>query len=213
MPFIDDVWYADGLIPYSAEGISAAEASNLASLFALRERFDFSWANASERAAQLNMVQGSRGYQTDTRTEYIYDNSSWRVAVGHIEMTATAVVPNGAVALVGSFTVDAALTTDTTMATPTASGTVSVVRPGVYAVSSLTTMIQAPATGRTFIELADPTGIIYRSSIVVGEDAGSTSMPNLRTTAPNSLIEFRIFRNVAAPTGPTNTRIRLTRIG
>ncbi len=74
----ESVDYPDG----SSSGLASAFATfatAIANLFKKRERFDFTWANSSERTGQTGMIQGSRGYQEDTKAEYAYDGSTWRL--------------------------------------------------------------------------------------------------------------------------------------
>lgn len=83
------VYVHDGSGSMSPAAISSAEGSNLANLLKNRQRFDFEWANAAARGAQTGMVQGSRGYQIDTKTEYLYDAGQWRLAIPYIEFSST----------------------------------------------------------------------------------------------------------------------------
>lgn len=203
--------------PVSLVQESQTQGATIQAALNKRERYDFVWANSSERTSQTGMVQGSRGYQIDTKSEYIYDNSAWRLAAPHIEFTTSkSNIANGTVAYVGTFAVDNPPTTDSAMATVGSDGIIVIANPGLYAISSLSTMVATPATDRTFLDLAlstDDSQLIQRVSIVTGEDKGSISMPNLRITSSNVNCYFKIFRNVTTPSQPVTTRVRVTRIG
>lgn len=71
----ESVYIHDGTGSADPVAISAAEGSSVANLMKNRERFDYTWANSTERTEQTGMVQGSRGYQEDTRAEYVYGSS------------------------------------------------------------------------------------------------------------------------------------------
>lgn len=44
-----------------------------------RQRYEFVWQDAADRDAQTDMVEGSKGYQIDTETDWIYDGANWRL--------------------------------------------------------------------------------------------------------------------------------------
>ena len=87
------------------------------------------------------MVQGSRGYQVDTRSEYSYDASNWRLALSHAEFTASASTGNASLTLAGTFTLDATKSTNSTFVTPGTSGILILDDPGIYAISSVSTIM------------------------------------------------------------------------
>ena len=100
-----------------------------------RERYDFVWANSSQRTSQTGMVQGSRGYQSDTKSEYIYDNSTWRLALPYAQVSSTSTTcAAGAFTAVNNFTIDNSLSTDITFVQATGN-TITLVSPGVYSMT------------------------------------------------------------------------------
>jgi hypothetical protein len=65
--------------PASIVTESAAQASTIQIALDRRQNYDFRWANAAARAAQLNMVYGSQGFQVDTGEGFFYDGASWKL--------------------------------------------------------------------------------------------------------------------------------------
>lgn len=202
-----------------ADGTSAGDpfasvnalANSVADLMGNRERFDYTWANSTERTAQTGMVQGSRGYQEDTKTEYIYD-PTWRLALPWAEFTASKTgSDSGSTTTAGTLSLDATQSTDSVFVVPGASGILTLVRPGVYLIS-VTAQIGIATTGRTFVEILYPGSTVYsRSSIVVGEDTGTLTAP-VRTVSDNTSISVNFFKTVGG-SSTTNTRVRIARIG
>lgn len=198
--------------PTSLVQMSQSMGDSIQTAFNKRQRYTYVWPTSAERTAQTGMVQGSLGYQVDTKSDYIYDASAWRLQLSHIEFTSTGNTADGGPYGIGTFTMDATNTTDSSMATALGNGTITVLRPGIYAISSLT-LFGTAATGRTFIDLAVPNPTLYqRVSIVVGEDAGALSMPNARIVAANTIIGFTAFKTTGTTIAPTN-RVRITRMG
>jgi len=212
---LNGVWYADDYTAYSAAGISATEASNLDTFFANRERFDYVWVNASERGAQTGMAQGSRGYQTDSKSEYVYDSNAWRLQLSYAEFTATASTPSGTLTFSGNLTLDGSKSTNSTFVVPAGNGILKIVDPGIYAISTVSNTVGViGASGRSFLDLSlvASAGDTQRVSINVGEDRGSLSAPSVRITAPNQLVYFQHFFTAGA-TVNMNTSVRIARIG
>lgn len=217
------VWSPDGSTSMSVAQIGALQAANLANLMGNRERFDYDWANAAARNAQTGMTQGSRGYQRDTRAEWIFDLGGWRLALAHVELTASRQVQFNAVQyFVGAFSIDSAASTDTSLVTTPSEGTIRFVNSGVYALSSTTRLRRGdtwePATGRTFLNLSvfpDIEDIIQRTSIAAGEDTGSLSVPNVRVPVADYGVYMHVYKTTATETTDlrAETRVRITRIG
>jgi len=212
----DSIAYPDISTAQDQPAYMAVHASSVQAALSLRQRFNFVWANASGRTSQTGATNGSTGYQLDTRTEYQFENGSWRLATPHIEFTATATAPDATVTLAGTFSIDAALSSSTIMATATSNGVITLTDPGIYSISTLSAIANTvPVTGRSFLDLAttsNDTGLLVRSSINVGEDKGSISMPNLRVTASGTTLYFKVFQTSAASRSVA-TRARITRIG
>lgn len=208
----ESVYIHDGTGSADPVAISAAEGSNLANLMKNRERFDYTWANSVERTTQTGMVQGSRGYQEDIKTEYIYDNSDWRLALPWSEFTASKSTGDTAITTtVGTLSIDSTQSTDANFVTPGASGILTLVQPGVYLIS-VTLATNAATTGRTFIEILYPGSTVYsRSSIVVGEDTGTLTTP-MRTTAANTSFSVNFYK-ITGGTTTVATRVRIARLG
>lgn len=217
----ESVYIHDGTGSADPVAISALEGSSVANLMKNRERFDYTWADAAERAAQTGMIQGSRGYQEDSKSEYIYDNSAWRLGLAYAEYTSvTTGVANSVVTSLGSFTLDASASTDSTMATPGGTGVIRIANPGIYSISSLCALkvgagANDPATSRTFIDVAlsgsiDP---LQRMSCQTGEDRVSLSLPTYRVAVANTDLLFQIFKNTSGSAGTyVDTRVRIGRL-
>jgi hypothetical protein len=204
--------------------ISAAEGSSLANLMKNRERFDYTWADQSERAAQLGMVQGSRGYQEDIKSEYLFDNGAWRLALPYIEFTASNInVPDTTFYGAGVLSVDSASSTDTTMVTSPSTDVLRFVNPGIYSVQSHWQLRNssdtgwAPVTARSFIDLVQTGGTgltpIHRYSVGSGEDQLSFSIPSLRVVSSNSDYTQNIYKTNGVGSTLVKTRVRIARIG
>lgn len=215
LPFPDE---NDTIVPHE---FMPATMQAVADEIALRSRMNFDWADGVEMAAQTKMVEGSRGFRRDTKTEFIYSLGQWRLATPHVEFTANnGNFPNNTLQYVGIFARDDVQSTDPEMVTIPANGILQFTNPGVYAVSTVTAMrnaadtAYAAATGRTFLDLSTVANEanIQRVTIPVGEDRGSMAVPNLRITVANQRIYFQIFRNVADEGGRFTTRARITRL-
>ena len=209
----ESVYIHDGTGSADPVAISAAEGSSVADLMKNRERFDYTWADSTERTEQTGMVQGSRGYQEDTKSEYLYDNSAWRLALPYAEFNASkslADTPGGANP-VGVFSIDSTQSNDSTFAVPGGDGEITLTQPGIYAVSCLTNM-GGTATSRSFMQV-DLGGVaLQRLSIVVGEDYGSVSVPNCRTVSTGVIMRILLFKQTGA-TATVITRLRIARMG
>jgi hypothetical protein len=219
----ESVYIHDGTGSADPVAISAAEGNSLADLMRRRERFDFTWANAAELDAQTGMVQGSRGYREDTKSEYLYDNSTWRLALPYAEYTATQTnVADGTFTGLGVFAIDSGQSTDSSMLVPQSSGIVRCVNPGIYSIQAHTLIRNSaddawlPVTARSFLDISVPPGVpipLHRASVNAGEDQISIAMPVLRITASNTDIEVRIFKTNGVGTTRCKTTVRIARLG
>jgi hypothetical protein len=108
------------------------------------------------------MVQGSRGYQEDTKTEYLYDNSAWRLAVPYIEFTAgSQALGAGVYSGQTGWSVDSSRSTDTSMVT-VSGGVFTVVRAGLYAFD----FIAATFTPGDFVTVS--TDLAHTNFVAIG---------------------------------------------
>lgn len=215
----DDIWYPTTPDAYDYVSNLSQLASSVQDALNSRQRHDYVWANQAARVAQTGAVQGDRGYQTDTKTEYIFDNNTWRLALPHVEYTASQSIPSagGAPTLAGVFTMDTSKTTSSTFTSASGSGGIIINSPGLYAISTLTFLGSSLATtGRSFIDLAGTssgdTQLLMRVSINESEGYGAISLPNYRTTASNTAIYFRVYQTSTSGARTATTRVRITRI-
>ena len=161
-----------------------------------RQRYDFVWPTSTERTAQTGMAQGSRGYQVDTKTEYLYDNSAWRLATSYIEFNngssgSPQSYPNGVLTAPSPLTVNMTLSTDTTFVTTT-SGNITFINPGIYALS-WTISAQASTGTNSYAAVYDSAGLtnfITLNGFTQG--ATTVALPFYRITAANTTLYPRI---------------------
>lgn len=187
--------------PASLVGESQAQGDSIQLALSKRERYDFTWANSGERTAETGMLQGSRGYQIDTKTEYIYDNSNWRLNSSYYEGTAnTGAVGTSASAGCGVITTNATNSTDTGFVTPGTSF-ITIANPGVYSIqftgkeagsnvcSGQTQLIIMNSA--TFANVADR----LSNSMFSGALMSTCVLPFYRTTVSNQQVWFHFYND------------------
>jgi len=212
----DTIFYEDGATGYSDATNAAMQATSIQAAFNKRQGYNFVWATQSDRTAQTGMSQGSTGYQLDTKSEYIYDNSAWRLKIPHAEYTSSQGVPNATLTLLGTMTVQSGFSTDTSFApsTGTANGGITLARPGVYAATN-TVNLNTVTTGPTLIDIAttpsDDTGLIVRQAIPASVSYGTVTIPNFYVSAANTTIYFKGYA-VYSGTTTFTSRVRVTRL-
>lgn len=209
----DNIYYPDINAAQNQPAYMGTHATSVQTALSLRQRYSFIWANDAARLNQTGMSEGAVAYQTDTKTEYQYENGIWRLATPHAEFTASASVNNAAVTSLGTFSLDVTRSTSTNFVTPVGNGQLSIANPGIYAISS-SSAIGAPVTARSFVEASNSTAGqgLQRTSIGVQEDEGSLSVPNVNIFTANSRIQFNVYQQSNA-TRTVNSRVRITRIG
>lgn len=124
--------------PASLVQMSQAMGDSVQAAFLKRMRYDYVWVNSAARTAQTGMTQSSRGYQLDTKTEYIYDNSNWRIALSYGEWTQGSAqsIPNVNETILTGLTLSASASTDSTFVNVNNStGVITFINPGIYAMS------------------------------------------------------------------------------
>lgn len=214
----DSIYFSDTTTTMDPNAISAAQATSVQAALALRQRFEFVWANAAARTSQAGMAAGSTGYQIDTRSEYIYESSIWRLKTPHAEYTIAPVsVPNNTFTLQGALTLVAAASTSSTFAVPNGNSSFRIVDPGIYAISVLVYM-GANYTQLMFIELSttstsSPANRVMRGDMVPSEDSFYLSMPNLYVATANTNYYFLMYQLTGGTITPSSIKFRVTRIG
>lgn len=202
----ESVYIHDGTGSADPVAISAAEGSSVAALMANRERFDYTWANSAERVAQTGMVQGSRGYQEDTKTEYLYDSSAWRLATPYIEFSGgNQVIPDTGEHGLTGWSVDGTRSSDTTMVTNSLHG-FTFVRPGIYIIQMR--VAGGSGGGLTMLTAETPPVEAIEVSGYVGAVA-SWSTP-YRITAANTILYVWHAGQAVTVSG---RRLRIARLG
>lgn len=180
--------------------------------FNKRQRTSYAWANAAARDAQTGMAAGSTGYQLDTKTEYIYNGTIWQISTPHAEFVAGGQAVGGATT--STLSVGSLDTTNSTTSTTVvgAGSSITIVEPGIYAVSSLNSL-STGVTGRAFLQaVLAGSGNVGRVGVGLNEDTVSVSIPNLRVPAANTALSFQ-FYHTNSGTITVSSRFRLTRLG
>ena len=183
----DNVYFLTGTQPQSLQNYSATHASSVQNALALRERYTFVWANQSERVGQAGMVESSTGYQIDTKTEYIYENSSWRLKTPFAVFTASKSIPYGVNTNVGVFSLQSGLSSSSSFISAGADGILNFVDPGIYILTWTGNFATAP-NARAYIQISG----MARSSVGEGEDTVSLTVVH-QVTTPNSSYSFQAY--------------------
>lgn len=207
--------------PSDIVAASQALASSVQTAFFKRERYNYVWPTQAERAAETGMVQGSTGYQIDTKSEYIYDNSVWRLGTAYGEFNASmgSVAANGAYQPFSSIAIDNTRSTSLTMATVTDGGaTITLADPGLYAMSVYsvcTSFITINTRGYVQIgEDPNPNLQISREYFLTNTSTAMCTLPFYRSPAANQKLYFwHWFGNGTTPaTLSLGVQIRIGRL-
>lgn len=196
---------------------SQTQGDSVQAAFSKRMRYTYVWPTSSERTAQTGMVQGSTGYQVDTKTEYIYDNSNWRLALSYGEYSDSgqSIANATEVTLTGMTNVSAA-TTDTVFVTVNSgTGVITIVTPGIYALSLTVGMASSSLGSTNYAALRpDNTGTLPPLSLS-GFNAGAATvaLPFLRTTISNYVIYPRMYHTNGASVAVSYAILRVGRLG
>lgn len=207
----DSIYAHDGSGPASLVTVSQTMASSIQAAFDKRERYDYVWANSAERAAQTGMVQSSRGYQIDTKSEYLYDNSAWRLAVPYAEYSkGSQGVNSGVYTGVSGWSVVSSATTDTNLVSIT-NYVVTFINPGVYNISMTTGYSGSPTGGFTTIT----PDIGHLSWYDIGEyiQTIGTTGSFIRTTTANQTVYLWTYQASGGLLNLTFGNLRIVRLG
>lgn len=196
----------------SLQVIDAQQASSVQAALDKRQRYDYVWSNAAARTSQTGMVQGSRGYQADTKTEYLYDGGAWRLSTPYAEFSTTSLtVPNNTYTAISPLTYDAGSSSSSNFVT-SGTGTLTFVDPGIYIVNQYGRLTGAGFNGSTFTS-ASPDAVRSTFFFVQPYTGGiSTAATVIRTTGPNVTVYFWTFQNSGASQTYSGT-IRIARLG
>lgn len=204
---------ADNVTP-SVE--SSAQATTIQTAFNFRQRYEFVWANAAARTTQTGMVTGSTGYQIDTKSEYIYESSAWRLKLPYAEFSSpSAAIPVTTYTSIGTLTINSSTSSSTTFTTASIN-IITLVDPGIYSISAFYFDPGGNAWG------AASHVALYAGNTVTGAPAsvgyfssGSYSplaLPFYRTTSSNQTISFWAF-NTSAGSKNVQGTVRIGRLG
>lgn len=200
----DNIVAWDQSDPASIAQESQSQATSIQNALLKRMRFDFVWDDTAERNAQTGMEQGSRGYQIDTRTEYLYDSGTWRLGAAFIRGTSsTGSINTGVAAFIGTPTLDATATTDTTLGTFGASN-ITLAQPGIYSIQFTGKENGSNANGgqsqlviSTANNFSDVPGRLS-NSMFSGALMSTCVLPFFRATAANTVIYFFYYNDAGA---------------
>lgn len=209
----DNIYYQDAATLYGGAATSATEASSIQTAFNSRQMFTFRWADASARTGQTGMRQGDTGYQIDTRTSYVYDNSVWRLSVSHAVFDSSSVnYTSGVDTAVGTLSYNSGLSTDNTFITSdgVTSGLLTVAQPGIYAIGSISIFTSNTPTSVGF-RVGTIGAVPYFQAVSTIGRASFLSIPNVRVTAANTQFWFTATQNIGSTQAGT-TQLRITRI-
>ncbi len=202
--------------PASLVQMSQAMGDSIETAFSKRERYDYVWANNAERIAQTGMVQGSRGYQSDTKSEYLYDNSNWRLAASYAEYTcAVQSTANAVYTGVGSWSIVSANTTDSTFVS-VSTNVVTFVNPGIYSMSMITGIGTSGTNGLTTISLTTTPGTAAGDRLSVGAhvvNISDVSLSLYRVPTANFPLYLYSYQNSGSAQNVVYGTLRVGRIG
>lgn len=188
--------------PTSIVQASQSQGDSVQTALNKRERFTYVWPTVTERNAETTMVQGSIGYQVDTKTEYIYDNSAWRLATSYAEYSAGAVsVTNATYTALTGWTINSSNSTDATF-TSVSAGVLTIVSPGIYAVSL--TLGLGLTGGTTFADIT--TDAAHNNIVSISSFTGNVatvSVPFLRVTVANTPLYMWVYQTSGSTTTTT----------
>lgn len=213
----DAIFFPDSTTPWASTSDFSTNASSVQAALAARQGYTYRWPTGLERNNQTGMRQGDRGYEVDTHTDYIYDNSAWRVAVPYAEFTTATVTLASATtwATPSSISINSSTSTSTTFAT-TSGGTIVVADPGIYMVHVFSWNSAAGGTGFVCTAIASDYSTNFASQIGRGPfpstDNVAQSVSYYRFPSANGTFYFA-FRQGDTASRTYNATIRIARIG
>lgn len=211
--------------PASLVTESQAQGDSVQAALNKRQRYDYVWPTSAERSAQTGMAQGSRGYQADTRTEYIYDNSVWRLTIPYAKFDFSGgTITTSTWTYLPLVSVNVSESTDTTFVTYTSAGKMVVANPGLYSVSIY---LRYSSTGGSwgvnslrFIDLhagnvaaGDIPSQIMRGANIGQDNTIPFAMPNLRVVAANQTYTIDFFQSSGVTQTIAGGAMHWTRLG
>lgn len=218
----DNIPYPDTSSPQNQPAYMGATAQGVQNALNARQRYTYVWANATARGAQTGMVQGSTGYQIDTRTDYIYDSGAWRLALSYAEYTSNQSVNGSTYYSPSTLSQVSSLTTDPNFTTAVVSGSatyISFAQPGIYSLAWTVSFngVSGTVEGIGQFSPTTSTAVPYSiNSTVVNNALRQTTvvMPFFRTTNSGQPIYLWYYHNSANGTSwNTTTTLRVGRLG
>lgn len=176
-----------------------------------RQRYEYVWANAAARTTQAGMVNGSTGYQVDTKSEYIYDASAWRLKLQYVQFDQPSqAIANNTYTAPSALNANSGLSTDTTFVT-SASGQLTLAQPGIYSIS-WTATAASPVTSGFLVITSDLAHTQFLTIAPWTAGVSTATLPFYRTTAANTTIYPFLFQGSGATVNITSN-LRIGRLG
>ena len=196
---------------------SQTQGAAIQAAFNKRMRSTYVWPTSAERTAQTGMVQGSLGYQVDTRSEYKYNGSAWALALPYAQINGGSTVsPDSAFTAAASLTIDTSSSTDTTFVSAS-SNQVILVNPGVYSMTFVgrdVNSLGASGISQAMIS-TNSSASVAADRVAVGYFNGTilATAPLIYNTTSSNVSLYFFFYNQAGASRTFNSLIRLARLG
>lgn len=211
----DNISYPDINTVQDQPAYMGAHASSVQAALSMRQRYTYVWANDAARAAATGMTAGSLGYQLDTKTEYKYENGSWRLATAYVEYdTSNVTIPN-ATYVQPPFTLNAANSTSTTFTSYVSPGIITITDPGIYAFSWYFEM-SVPFNGSTFIAISNAVagqgGTQFYAVNPFVANVATAAVPFLKFPGANTRVYFALYQTSGAQVTTNVGKLRIGRV-
>lgn len=213
----DNIVKWTGSDPGSIVQESQSQGDSIQAALNKRERFDYVWPTSAERVAETGMVQGSRGYQVDVKSEWIYDNSNWRLSTSYIVANgSTGAIATATAAGTWNWTVDSSISTDTNFVAFNPTNFV-IALPGVYSIEIAgKENASNPVTGQSQLVLSTANTFAsvpgrFTNSLFGGALMSTAVKAFFRVTAANTTI-YPYFYNDSGANRTMNGTVSVGRI-
>lgn len=197
---------------------SQTQASSIQAALSKRQRYTYQWASTAAQTAQTGMVEGSTGYRTDTKTQYIYENSTWRLFTPYAEFVSADVsVVNTTFVNAGAISIDTANSNSTSFVTSSGSNFITFSDPGIYAISVIAAM-DTPAGATVSYVLASRSGTASNAAPQLGRGPFSMDSVAALSLSPvwlpsGSLNVWFYYRQNTSAARTMGCRIKVARLG
>lgn len=194
-----------------------ALASSVQNSLNNRQRYQYVWPNDAARLNQTGMQEGSLGYQLDTKSNYIYEASRWRLSTPYVEFDTSNVSLPNATYVRPPFNLNSNSSTSTTFATYSASepGIITLTDPGIYAISWYYEM-STPFSGSTFIAISNAiagnAGTQFYAVNPFVANVATAAVPFINFPGAGAKIYFAIYQTSGATITQNMGKLRIGRV-